>query len=397
MAIQVPKGFQLAGVHCGIKRNPNNLDITLVTCPTGAVAAGVYTKNVVCAAPVIIDRQRTPASDIRAVIINAGNANACTGRRGMDDARKMTELTGAACGCPGEKVLVMSTGIIGEHLPMDNIASGITQAGSRLADDDTALINAALGMLTTDKAPKLSCRVATIAGSELCLTGMAKGAGMIGPNMATMLAVLMTDACLTPDDAQRVLTDATNLSFNCVSVDGHMSTNDTSLLLASAAASDTPLANDDLKTFADLLRDVCIDLAREIADDGEGATHLVEIDVTGCATAEDAHLIAQTIANSPLVKTACTGADPNWGRIVSAAGYAGPKFNPAGVSLSINGTSLYEKGAPVAFDTGAVSASMKVNRETKIALRLSEGSESARFWTSDLTVEYIHINADYHT
>jgi glutamate N-acetyltransferase/amino-acid N-acetyltransferase len=397
MTIQIPKGFQLAGVHCGIKRDRNNLDITLVTCPDGAVAAGVYTKNVVCAAPVILDRQRTPSSDIRAVVINSGNANACTGRRGLDDAQKMAELTGDACHSPGDKVLVMSTGIIGEHLPMEKIASGIIQAHSRLADDDNALMNAALGMLTTDRSPKLSSRVATIDGSELCLTGMAKGAGMIGPNMATMLAVLMTDACLTPDDAQRLLTDATNLSFNCVSVEGHMSTNDTSLFLASAASSDTPLAGDDLTTFAELLRDVCIDLAREIADDGEGATHLVEIDVTGCASTEDAHSIARTIANSPLVKTACTGADPNWGRIVSAAGYAGPQFNPAGVSLSINGTLLYENGVPVVFDAAAVSASMKGNRETKIGLRLSEGSQSARFWTSDLTVEYIHINADYHT
>lgn len=397
MAIQIPKGFQLAGVHCGIKRNPNNLDVTLVTCPDGAVAAGVYTKNVVCAAPVIIDRQRTPASDIRAVIINSGNANACTGRRGMNDAEKMTELTGEACHCSAEKVLVMSTGIIGENLPMDKIASGITEAHNRLAGDDTALMNAALGMLTTDKSPKLSSRVATIASSELCITGMAKGAGMIGPNMATMLAVLMTDACLTPDDAHRVLTNATDLSFNCVSVEGHMSTNDTSLFLASGAAIVTPLASDDLATFAELLRDVCIDLAREIADDGEGATHLVEIDVTGCASAEDAHSIARTIANSPLVKTACAGADPNWGRIVSAAGYAGPQFNPAGVSLSINGTSLYENGVPVQFSAAAVSDSMKANRETKIVLQLSEGTESARFWTSDLTVEYIHINADYHT
>jgi glutamate N-acetyltransferase/amino-acid N-acetyltransferase len=157
------------------------------------------------------------------------------------------------------------------------------------------------------------------------------------------------------------------------------------------------LAGDDLATFAELLRAVCIDLAREIADDGEGATHLVEIDVTGCASAEDAHSIARTIANSPLVKTACAGADPNWGRIVSAAGYAGPQFNPAGVSLSINGTSLYENGVPVQFSAAAVSDSMKANRETKIVLQLSEGTESARFWTSDLTVEYIHINADYHT
>ncbi len=309
----------------------------------------------------------------------------------------MTELTAAACRCPGEKVLVMSTGIIGEHLPMNAIANGIVQAHGDLADDETALANASWGMLTTDKSPKVSGRVADIGAAEFCVTGLAKGAGMIGPNMATMLAVLMTDACLAPEDAQRILATATDKSFNCVSVEGHTSTNDTALLLASAAAGNPPLAGGDLVQFARHLRDVCIDLARQIADDGEGATHLIEIDVTGCASAEDAHTIARTIANSPLVKTACTGADPNWGRIVSAAGYAGPKFNPEGVTLSINGTCLYQQGAPAAFDAAAVSASMKESRETKIALQLSEGSESARFWTSDLTVEYIHINADYHT
>jgi glutamate N-acetyltransferase/amino-acid N-acetyltransferase len=331
------------------------------------------------------------------LVINSGNANACTGDQGLQDAIAMTELAGAAIGCPADKVLVMSTGIIGQHLPMDKIAAGIADAAASLGIDSASLDAAAEGILTTDDSTKIFGRSATIAGSAVELLGIAKGAGMIGPKMATMLAVLLTDAALDADDAQAILTAANDVSFNCLSVDGHMSTNDSCVMLASGLAHGSPLKGKDLAEFADLVTQVCIDLAREIANDGEGATHLIEIHVTGCASSEDAQQIAKTIANSPLVKTACAGADPNWGRIVSAAGYAGPSFDPADVTLTINGSILYQQGVPVRFDAQAVSKSMRENRETKIVLNVGQGKQSARFWTSDLTMEYIRINAEYHT
>ncbi|HWA99903.1 MAG TPA: bifunctional ornithine acetyltransferase/N-acetylglutamate synthase, partial [Pirellulales bacterium] len=253
------------------------------------------------------------------------------------------------------------------------------------------------GMLTTDTRHKIATRTAQVAGSAVRLTGLAKGAAMIGPNMATMLGVLLTDAALEPSTAQQALADAVAGSFNCISVDGHMSTNDTVLLLANGAAGSAPLSGADLQTFCAQLNQLCQELARSIPADGEGASHLVTIDVAGCASVDHARQIAKTVAESPLVKTAIAGADPNWGRIVSAAGYSGVKFNPAGVTLQVNGTLLYRNGAPVDFDEAAVSESIRKHRDTAIELAFSEGSASIRFWGTDLTAEYVRLNADYHT
>jgi glutamate N-acetyltransferase/amino-acid N-acetyltransferase len=220
---------------------------------------------------------------------------------------------------------------------------------------------------------------------------------MIGPHMATMLGVLLTDAPLTAQAAQGVLSRVVDESFNCISVDGHMSTNDTVLLLANGAAGGEPLAGSDLAAFESALAEVASELARAIPADGEGATHLVTIDVTGCANRNAARQIARMVADSPLVKTAIHGADPNWGRIVSAAGYAGVPFNPLGLELSINDYLLYQRGAPLEFDPAEVSRSIRENRETSIVLRFTEGSAAVRFWTADLTAEYVRLNADYHT
>jgi glutamate N-acetyltransferase/amino-acid N-acetyltransferase len=253
-------------------------------------------------------------------------------------------------------------------------------------------------MLTTDTVPKLAGRSLEIDGRTVQITGLAKGAAMIGPNMATMLGVILTDAALEPQAAQVTLAAAADVSFNCISVDGHTSTNDSVLLLASGASgSGEPLAGDDLAAFSEALEEVCVELAKSIPADGEGATHLITIEVAGCRHAVDAHTIAKTVANSPLVKTAVAGADPNWGRIVSAAGYSGVPFDPAGVSLHVNGFLLYEAGAPVGFDAETVSASIGDNHDTLVRLDLSEGNAAARFWTSDLTAEYVRLNADYHT
>jgi glutamate N-acetyltransferase / amino-acid N-acetyltransferase len=396
-SIGLPQGFRAAGVFCGIKRNTSKLDLSLIVSDRPAVAAGVYTQNRVFAAPVALDRERTPAADLRAIVINSGNANACTGERGHGDAVEMTRLTATACQIPSETVLVMSTGIIGNFLPMDKIASGIAAAAKDLSATDESLVSAARGMLTTDTTHKLSGRTFKVGPRTIRITGMAKGAAMIGPNMATMLGVLLTDAPLDVATAQSLLGEAADRSFNCISVDGHMSTNDTVLLLANGAAGGQPLVGAELENFRVELELVAAALARSIPLDGEGATHLITIDVVGCATEGDAREIARCVADSPLVKTAVAGADPNWGRIVSAAGYAGVEFDPDGVDLHVNGFLLYRQGAPVEFDDATVSAAIRGNRDTSILLQFSEGSEKIRFWTTDLTAEYVRLNADYHT
>jgi glutamate N-acetyltransferase / amino-acid N-acetyltransferase len=397
MTIPLPLGFRFAAVACGIKTDPTREDLTLIVADQPAVAAGVYTTNLVCAAPVTIDRQRTPSDRIRAVLVNSGNANACTGQRGMQDAQTMAQLAATVCGAAADQALVMSTGIIGVFLPMDKIAAGVRAAADRLADDEAAFLAAARGLTTTDKSHKVAARTLEVRGQPIRIAGMCKGAGMIGPRMATMLAVVLTDAPLSVPDAQTSLVAAVDDSFHCISVEGHMSTNDTVLLLASGAVGGPALAGSDLDAFRAALREVCIELATQIPDDGEGATHLVAIDVQGAASRDAAFRIAKTVAESALVKTAIAGGDPNWGRIVSAAGYAGVPFDPARLSLHVNGTLLYQQGTPVPFDAGAVSHSMRSQRETHLLLTLGSGYGEVRFWTSDLTVDYVKFNADYHT
>jgi len=393
----LPKGFRVAGAHAGLKRNPTREDISLVVSDLPATAAGVYTTNLVFAAPVAFDRARTPGTGFRAVAINSGNANACTGTRGLDDAAAMANAAAAALAVPEAGVLVLSTGIIGEFLPLGKIKAGIEIVAGRLGTDADAVVTAARGMMTTDTRPKLSGSSFHAAGVAHTLFGMAKGAAMVGPRMATMLGVILTDAALAPADAQRLLGEATEQTFNCVSVDGHTSTNDTVLLLANGAAGGTPLTGKGLDAFGRALVDACEALAREIADDGEGATHVLRVEVSGCRTRDDARQIARTVADSPLVKTAIHGADPNWGRIVSAAGYSGVAFDPDKLVLRLNGTLLFEHGQPVPFDADRVSESIKAARETLIELAVHAGPASIRFYSSDLTAEYVHLNADYHT
>ncbi len=397
MSHPVPKGFRLAGVHCGIKSNAAKEDLTLITTDSDGVAAGVYTQNLVVAASVTQNRAKTPCENFRVVVVNSGNANACTGERGDRDSREMARLAAAAVGGSEPQALVMSTGIIGHFLPMEKVTSGIAAAAAKLGSDGAAFESAVRGIMTTDKFQKTASRSVEIGGQPVQITAMAKGAGMIGPNMATMLCVVMTDAALSAAAAQELLTHAAERSFNCISVEGHTSTSDTALLLASGASGVAPTSDADRAAFQQTLDDVCIELAKLIPSDGEGSTHLIELDVTGCATRAAAHLIAKTIANSPLVKTAFTGNDPNWGRIVSAAGYSGVAFDPSKVTLTINGMLIYEAGMPAAYDAKLVSESMRDNREVQVVLAFGEGDASVRFWTSDLTVEYVNFNSDYST
>jgi glutamate N-acetyltransferase/amino-acid N-acetyltransferase len=384
-------------VYSGVKRNASKLDLSLVVSDQPAVAAGVYTKNLVCAAPVKLDRERTPSESIRVVAINSGCANACTGEQGDADARQMAAWAAEAVGAQPEQALVMSTGVIGSMLPLEKIQAGIQAASRELGDDERSLENAARGIMTTDTVPKLRGREIPLAGQHAIVTGIAKGAAMIGPNMGTMLALVMTDAPVRVADAQCALVDAVDESFHCISVDGHMSTNDTVLLLANGAAGGPPLDGKGLDDFRATLLEVCEDLAQSIPADGEGATHLITVEVHGCRTRQDALKISKTIADSPLVKTAIAGADPNWGRIVSAAGYAGVEFDPAKVTLHLNGLLLYERGAPVDFNPDLAAKSIAADRDTSIVLIFEEGKSCARFWTTDLTAEYVRLNADYHT
>jgi glutamate N-acetyltransferase/amino-acid N-acetyltransferase len=391
------RGFRFAGLHSGLRPDPNRRDLALVVSDVPATAAGVFTQNHVRAAPVRVCQERVPGADVRGVVICSGNANACTGKRGLDDARRMTAVAAEVVGCNETQMLVCSTGVIGRHLPMPVIESGIRAAGPHLEPTATALDDVAHAILTTDTRIKVATRSLPLNGGEVRLTGVAKGAAMIGPNMATMLAFVFTDAAVTPDQLAPLVTQSAARTFNCVSVEGHTSTNDTLLVLANGQSNCGPLDGDGLTRFADTLTDVCGDLARAIASDAEGATHLVTIDVEGTRDDAEAQRVAKAIAESALVKTAIYGGDPNWGRIVSAAGYSGVAFEEEDLSLWLGDMLLYKQGAPQLFDPAAASAYLKREREIQLRLRFTLGDGRCRFWTCDLTDEYIRLNADYTT
>ncbi|MDO4586889.1 MAG: bifunctional glutamate N-acetyltransferase/amino-acid acetyltransferase ArgJ [Planctomycetia bacterium] len=398
MAFLLPKGYRFAGVHCDVKPNTTKLDLSLIVSDRPATAAGVYTQNLVCGAPVQLDRLRTPGAGFRAIVVNSGVANACTGEQGFQNAETMAALTAEAIGAAQDQTLVMSTGVIGIQLPMNKIEAGIKEAASKLSSSYEHFNLAASGMMTTDTVRKTASRSLTLSnGKTIVLCGMGKGAAMIGPNMATMLVVLITDAALDPGDAQTMLKRVADETFNCISVEGHTSTSDTVLFLANGAAESSPLKDQDQELLAAALKDLCAELAQMIPNDGEGVSHLITIDVYGCKDRESAKTIAKTVANDALVKTAICGADPNWGRIVSAAGRTGVSFDPMKVSLKINGFDLYQNGTPLPFDKQTVSQSIRDNRKTHFELFFQEGEASIRFWTSDLTAEYVHLNADYTT
>lgn len=395
--IELPLGFSAAAVKCGVKLGSDKLDLALFVSDRPAAAAGVFTTNLVCGAPVKVSRSRLPRSSARAVIINSGNANACTGDQGNRDAERMTALVAEKIGCRADDVLVCSTGVIGRLLPMDRLAAGIADASGQLASTANAFHLAARAMMTTDTVPKQSTRQITVAGKPVRVSGVCKGAAMIAPNMATMLCVIITDAGVAPNDIQHTLSVAVCDSFNCISVDGHESTSDSVILLANGAAGVSVTDPQDRAAFQQAVNEVAQDLAMAIIQDAEGAHHFVQIDVTGCRTRDEAFRIAKEVAESALVKTAICGADPNWGRIVSAAGYAGVDLKEEDISLTLNGFELYRSGAPLPFDAAAVSQTMKDRRDVHIELKLRLGNEQIRFWTSDLTKEYVELNADYTT
>jgi glutamate N-acetyltransferase/amino-acid N-acetyltransferase len=390
------RNYRYSGVPCGLRpAEPERLDLALVVSDAPASAAGVFTQNRVCAAPVRVSRERLPSPEARGFVVCSGNANACTGRQGLDDARRMAALAADAAGCRPEQMLVCSTGVIGRPLPMPKIEDGIPRAGQALDAGAAALDRAAHAILTTDTRIKVVTRAVEVGGGEVRLTGFAKGAAMIGPNMATMLAFVLSDAAVAPADLHALARRAADGSFNCVSVEGHTSTNDTLLLFANGAGA--PLGGEGLARFEAAAVAVCADLARAIAADAEGATHLVTVEVEGLRDDDEAKRVAKAVADSALVKTAIFGADPNWGRVVSAAGYAGVEFEEEHLSLWVGDMLLYHDGTPQPFDASTASAYLRNNREVHLRLRFTLGAGRCTFWTSDLTYEYVKLNADYTT
>jgi glutamate N-acetyltransferase / amino-acid N-acetyltransferase len=388
-------GYRYGAAHCGLRSDASRPDVALVVSDRPAAAAGVFTQNRIVAAPVKLCRLRVPTHDARGFVVCAGNANACTGRRGMEDAMTMAAEAARLAGCRPEQMLVCSTGVIGQHLPMEKVREGIRVAAANLDPSRQAFERAAHAILTTDTRMKVSTRRVRIDEQDVHLTGFAKGAAMIGPNMATMLAFVLTDAAVAPDRLTHLAGKAAVETFNCISVEGHTSTNDTLLFLANGSG--PHIEGDAAARFEESAISACADLARAIAADAEGASHLIRIEIEGARTFSEARQIAKAVADSPLVKTAIFGADPNWGRIVSAAGYAGVAFEENDLSLWLGDMLLYRNGIPEPFDRGQASAYLKNNREILLRMALATGQTRATFWTCDLGYEYVRLNAEYTT
>ena len=399
--VTAPKGFRAAGVSCGIKkRNPANpapLDLALITTDGAVSAAAVFTTNKAVAAPVIVSRDHLAHSGghASAVVVNAGCANACTGAAGLEVARQMAEAAAAAAGCKTDQVLVASTGVIGVPLSIDKIRAGVTAAAAALSEDGSDAAMRAI--MTTDPFPKgKAVSVQTADGRSFAVGGIAKGSGMIEPRMATMLGFMTTDAAVSPAVLQAALSRVCDETFNAITVDGECSTNDCVFLLASGA-SGVAIDRDDDPALMEGLRAVAGHLAREIVRGGEGATKLVTVHVTGAATRGDAWLAARTIANSPLVKTALNGGDPNWGRLIAAAGRSGAAFNLDKASVAIGPVHVFVAGVPHDERADEAAEVMKA-KEITVAVDLGAGgSHAAKMWTCDFSAEYVRINAEYRT
>ncbi len=397
----LPLGFQWSATTAGIKAS-GKPDMALAVCPGGASAAALFTANQVVAAPVIVGRGHLAANGgrVTAVLINSGNANCATGEPGIDACRRSCTATAEQFGCVFDEVFPSSTGIIGVPLPAEKLIAAIPKAKAALGNTANHLTTFADAILTTDTKRKVARATLALDHEQpVQLFGCAKGAGMIGPQLvphATMLVYLFTDLDATSAQLQSVLGPAVESSFNSISIDGDMSTNDTVLLLASGK-SGVQASDRILSAFAEALRMVCESLAHQIVDDGEGVTHVVTLEITGARNDAEAKQIARTIAASPLCKTAWSSADPNWGRLLAAAGRAGVAFDPAQVSINIAGLPVFAHGVRSPhFDEAATHAAMS-QREYTISLDLGQAEGQARFITCDLTQEYVSINADYST
>lgn len=388
-------GFQAGAASAGIKYKTKK-DIAVLYSVVPASAAGVFTTNKVKAAPVLISQERVAAGVAQAIVANSGNANACNGAQGMSDALAMAAATAATAGIPETYVLVASTGVIGQPMPMDKVLPGIRQAAGEMSAAGGAM--AAEAIMTTDTFPKEAARQITVGGKTVTVGGMAKGAGMMHPKMATMLCFLTTDAVIAPACLQRALKHAVDASFNMITVDGDTSTNDMAVALANGLAGNPAIeADSDAYTlFCDALTEVCVSLAVDIARDGEGATKLIQVEVRGAPTLADARLAARAVAGSNLVKAAVFGRDANWGRIICAAGYSGANFDPGRVDIFLGDEQVAQNGAALAFSEEKAAVALEQNT-VLITLDLHAGEAQATAWGCDLTYDYVRINGDYRT
>ena len=393
--VTFPKGFKAAGVKAGIKKS-GNLDLALIYTEKEAAVAGVFTKNAVAAAPVIVSREVVKGGKAHAIVANAGCANACTGETGLANARKMAALAAAEVGCAPDEVLVGSTGIIGVNLPMDKLEAGIKAAAAELSEDGSK--NAGNAIITTDTYSKAcSCEV-EIGGQAVRFGAIAKGSGMIQPNMATMLCYITTDANISSQLMQKALSEIVEISFNMISVDGDMSTNDTVLVLANGAsgAAEITDGSPEYEKFYATLKEICQELSKRIAADGEGATKFLTINVSGTKTFEDAKTVAMSIAKSPLVKTAFFGEDPNWGRVICAVGYAGIPMVPEKTVIKFGGVPVYANGLGAEFNEDDIHKVM-AEHDIVIDVEMGMGDAQATVWSCDFSYEYVKINGEYHT
>ena len=389
-------GFLAAGVACGVRyEGRRDLGLLLSEEVDGGAVAVVVTTNVVKAAPLLVTREAVEGGNVRAVVVNSGVANAATGERGLEDAGRMQALAAAELKLEPEEVAVASTGVIGEHLPMDRVEAGIKEAAASLSGDSSPFAEA---ILTTDTCTKEAVATVEIGGEVVTVGGVAKGSGMVHPNMATMLAFVTTDAVIEKECLQNALDGATERTFNRITVDGDTSTNDMVLLMANGAAGNEPLRQDssDYPAFEEAIEAVMRKLAKEIARDGEGATKLIEVVVEGAKDEASAATLAKAVVGSSLVKAAAYGEDANWGRVLAALGYAGVPFDPEGVEIQFGTVKVFEKGEPVAHDAAEANTTL-AKGEIVITARLGEGEGSASAWGCDLTHEYVEINGSYRS
>ena len=395
--VTAAKGFMVSGVASGVKVS-GKPDLALLSCPSGAKAAAVFTTNKIFAAPVEICRRHMTSKSVYGVVVNSGNANACTGEQGIKDAMAMCEVVAGQFACEPNEVMIASTGIIGHKLPLDKIRPGIVEAAKCLSARAAAGKRFAEAIMTTDTRPKQAARKFHISGQEVTIAGTAKGAGMIGPNMATTISVITTDVVISRSLLFKALRAGIGKSLNRLTVDGHQSTNDTAMILASGAAQNRSINSEcpRFKKFQKELAELCSDLAKQIALDAEGATRMFKVDVRGAATKADAMKAARAVADYDLVKCAVHGGDPNWGRIICAVGSSGVKLNPNSLGCKIGGVWVFKNGKPAKFDAKKVSKIIS-QKEHEIIIELGAGVANDYCYGCDLSREYVTINADYHT
>ena len=393
--VTYPQGFKAAGVRAGIKKS-GNLDVALIYSEKLAAVAGVFTKNQVAAAPVRISKIVVDTGTAHAIVANAGCANACTGEQGIRDAEKMADIAAKELNCRQDDVIVASTGVIGVNLPMDKMEAGIKKAALELSE--TGSVNAGNAIITTDTYSKTCATEIEIGGREIRLGAIAKGSGMIMPNMATMLCFITTDVDIDRKLLQEALSEITEVSFNMLTVDGDTSTNDMVIVMANAAAGNAKITekNDDYQKFYDALKEMCIELTKRIAADGEGATKFLTYNIHGAKTFEDAKKVGMSIANSPLMKCAFFGEDPNVGRAICAVGYSQVKINPEKTVIKFGGIPVYADGLVLKFDADAVKKVMAA-RDIVVDIELGLGEVDATVWSCDFSYEYVKINGEYHT